>query len=34
VIFEHDDNFPEITLLVEQISRARKILQREAEVIA
>jgi uncharacterized protein (UPF0276 family) len=34
VIFEHDDNFPEMTLLVEQIRRAKKILQREAEVPA
>ena len=34
VIFEHDDNYPEMTLLIEQIRRARKILQREAEIPA
>ena len=33
VIFEHDDNFPEMTLLVEQIRRAKKILQGEAEAL-
>ena len=27
VIFEHDDNFPEMTVLVEQIRRAKSILQ-------
>src|SRR5436305_7407867 len=33
VIFEHDDNFPEMMLLVEQIRRARNILRGEAEAI-
>ncbi len=33
VIFEHDDNFPEMLLLVEQIRRAKKILQKEADVL-